>query len=61
MDEEGRRQVTAWTKEKRPGGRPRRRPHRKYGYSDDTRKIEGAVVFLTLWPIIAVVLIAGAM
>lgn len=53
--------MTAWTKEKRPGGRPRRRPHRKYGYSNDNRKIEGAIVFLTLWPIIAVVLVAGAM
>lgn len=53
--------MTSYAKEKRPGGRPRRRPHRKYGYSDDTRKAEGAVVFLTLWPIIAVVLIAGAM
>ena len=53
--------MTAQTKERRPGGRPRRKPHRKYGYSDDTRKAEGAVVFLTLWPIIAVVLMAGAM
>lgn len=53
--------MTSYAKEKRPGGRPRRKPHRKYGYSDDSRKTEGAVVFLALWPIIAVVLIAGAM
>lgn len=53
--------MTSYAKEKRPGGRPRRRPHRKYGYSDDSRKLEGAVVFLTLSPILAVVLVAGAM
>lgn len=53
--------MTSYAKERRPGGRPRRRPQREYGYSNDTRKLEGAIVFLTLSPILAVVLIAGAM
>ena len=51
--------MTSYAKEKRPGGYPRRKPHRKYGYSNDTRKQEGAVVFLTLMPL-AIVVLMGA-
>ena len=53
--------MTSYAKEKRPGGYPRRKPHREPGYSDDTRKIEGAIVFLTMWPLLAVVVMAGVM
>ena len=53
--------MTVQAKEKRPGGYPRRKPHREHGYSDDSRRIEGAIVFLCLWPMLAVVVMAGVM
>lgn len=53
--------MTAQTKERRPGGRPRRRPHRKYGYSDDSRKIEGAVVAMCFVPIVIAMLMGVGM
>lgn len=61
MDEKRRKQVTSYAKEKRPGGYPRRKPHRKYGYSDDTRKHEGAIVVMCLMPLAIVVLMGVGM
>ena len=53
--------MTAQAKERRPGGRPRRRPQREYGYSNDTRKAEGAVVAMCFVPIIIAVLMGVGM
>ena len=53
--------MTSYAKEKRPGCYPRRKPHRKHGYSDDTRKQEGAIVFLTMMPLAIVVLMGVGM
>ena len=57
----GREAVTSYAKGTRPGLRPRRKPHRKYDYSDCTRKEEGALVFLFLSPFIAIVLMGVGM
>lgn len=53
--------MTTWTKEKRPGGYPRRKPHREHGYSDDSRKLEGAVVAMCFVPIIIAMLMGVGM
>lgn len=53
--------MTTWTKEKRPGGYPRRKPHREHGYSDDTRRIEGAVVAMCFVPIVIAMLMGVGM
>ena len=40
--------MTAQTKEKRPGCRPRRKPHRVYGYSDFNTKGDIAWIVLAI-------------
>lgn len=51
--------MTTWTKERRPGGYPRRKPQREHDYSNDTRKAEGAFAFLILFIPTAVTLLMG--
>ena len=49
--------MTAQTKERRPGY-PRRRPHRKYGYSDSIRN-EGIFLFSIIFVPLAIVAAMG--
>jgi hypothetical protein len=51
--------VTAQTRRERPGARPRRKPHRKYGYSDFNTKGDVAWVVLAIITFVAVYVVAA--
>lgn len=53
--------MIAYTRRKRPGDYPRRKPHRTRDYSDCTRKEEGALVFVFMAPLIVAVLMGVGM
>ena len=51
--------MTTYTKEKRPGCRPRRKPHRVGGYSDFSTKGDVAWLVLAIVTVAAVYIVAA--